>query len=639
MKKILVLLFALIVLVFGAQNLYAADKVFKNSLLKMEISELDDLHYNIELYTQKIYNEPVKIIQKSDNIYYFLLPETDHSITSTPKLGAITNILIKTYPYAGQDLNNGYTKVAIITSKPVNLTTSMKVLDSSISPRLDPLRLAKLDNVFERYSNKLAQNNIKSPLNEFRKEQNTQIASGVQPKTIPSGAKNVEEYSNSLNKKQAAQKQPAAQKPVAQKQPAIQKPIAIAQKPVAQKPVVQKSVTIAQKPVAQKPKISQKQAALPPKQTLEPSIKEKINSPAQTKIATTIPLTKPEKPSAASNQTASTTDKIQSKQRMEAEKFEKELPAAKPVEVEFERKDAPKEAKNIEVEIPAQTQPESNKAENQPAPSDNDIPIYYYLVALLVLFALYRAAKIKRIQKENIARPHSNINIKDLLKKTGAKEANLNENNQNVLSPYVPALNSDIELTENTDNETHIEDTEAPLAQNQDTPQEENNIELSTSQEAPLTEEEKINAFNSYMATLQEDEEQPTIITKQTPDDEVIKELYTPIESIYEEYNEPAQYNNEDNLEESATIVSSSKLTETRGLYLAKFEGATSLVGYIQDDIYVLYNFGEEEIKETEIESNLAEETETDSLYIVKTGGKKLMVKSTPYDMSLEMVM
>lgn len=139
-----------------------------------------------------------------------------------------------------------------------------------------------------------------------------------------------------------------------------------------------------------------------------------------------------------------------------------------------------------------------------------------------------------------------------------------------------------------------------------------------------------------------------------TEDDAVIAQLYTPIENIsggfasYAEENEiqPITADEQEPVqiepvqdEDVATIVSTSKLTETRGLYLAKFEGATSLVGYIQDDIYVLYNFGDINVQDTKIESSLAQENDTDSIYIVKTGGKKLMVKSTPYDMSLEMVM
>ena len=156
MRKIFTVLVAVFAIIFGTQGLFAASGDYKNNLLKIEITKLDENSYDIGLYTQKVYNEPVKIIKKTDTVYYFLLPETSNSITSVTPNDAIKNVLIKSYPYAGQDMENSYTKVAIITSKPVNLSTSLRTLDTSISPRLDPIRLAKLDKVFERYSDRLA---------------------------------------------------------------------------------------------------------------------------------------------------------------------------------------------------------------------------------------------------------------------------------------------------------------------------------------------------------------------------------------------------------------------------------------------------------------------------------------------------
>ncbi|MCD8024919.1 MAG: hypothetical protein LUE64_05245 [Candidatus Gastranaerophilales bacterium] len=173
MKKFYIVFAALIVLFFCTGRLLAANSDFKNNLLKIELTKTDDTHYNIGLYTQKAYNEPVKIIKKTDTIYYFLLPETSHSITSVQPVGDIKNVLVKSYPYAGQDLDNAYTKVAIITSKPLNLTTSLKTADPSISPRLNPLRLAKLDQVFENYAQRLANNNVPTPLSEFGKPAST----------------------------------------------------------------------------------------------------------------------------------------------------------------------------------------------------------------------------------------------------------------------------------------------------------------------------------------------------------------------------------------------------------------------------------------------------------------------------------
>ena len=88
----------------------AIENEYKNSLTKVELTKTGENSYNVNLYTQKNYSEPVKIIKKSDLNYYILLPETKNSsvqITSNNK--DIRNISTNLYPYAGADSNNGYT--------------------------------------------------------------------------------------------------------------------------------------------------------------------------------------------------------------------------------------------------------------------------------------------------------------------------------------------------------------------------------------------------------------------------------------------------------------------------------------------------------------------------------------------------
>ena len=637
MRKVLTVIFAFFVLIFGMQNLYAQDNAYKNNLLKIEIIKQDDTHYNIGIYTQKLYNEPVKVIQKSDNIYYFLLPETNNSVTSVPSVGDVTNVIVKSYPYAGQDVNNGYTKVALMTTKPVNFTTTLKVADGSISPRLDPLRLARLDNVFARYADKLAQNNIPSPLNQFRKvasapkqRETTKIASAE------TNAKSLEEYQNKLNKEQAAKKaqtQTAVQKkPVVQAQPvktqpkqtevqktaqhqtqikpkADVKPVQTQKK--EQVPVTQK---IAQAKVENKPNAAPVTAKPQTRAESKPALKQEATKPQAQKTEAIKPLpVKEEKTETASlPETKPVSASVKPEANKEAKEFEKQLATTKPVDVEFNTAKN-EENKNIEATIPEEKQIEAQ------IPNDADknkklLQLIAYVITFSVLFGAYKKAKNKRLfaARESV-QTEQNESIKELLKRTQPKTA----------------VEPEIQEQEDAENKETLE----PIA---------DAIEPVDEEEA-----EKIEAFNNYMDSIQnEDEEieQPVAITPETADDAVINELYKPIETpVYKEYDEPASYNNESVEEQDsddvATIVSSSKLTETRGLYLAKFEGSTSLVGYIQDDIYVLYNFGDVDLKETEIESNLAEENDANSLYIVKTGGKKLMVKSTPYDMSLEMVM
>lgn len=626
MRKLFVILFAFFVLFFNTNALFAADNDYKNNLLKIEVVKVDEENYDIGLYTQKIYNEPVKVVKKSDTTYYLLLPETSHSITSVPVVGSIKSVMVKSYPYAGQDLNNGYTKVAIITSKPLNITTSLRTLDTSVSPRLDPIRLARLDKVFERYSERLAENNIPTPLSEFRKTnvaQRPTIQSNVEVKNDDTDVIALEPKTKPIEEIKPTVQEKVEVKPVVQ--PATKpQPVQVAIKPQV-KPVVQQKPVVATKPI-----VAQSQA--------KPVVKEE----KPTVIAQTVqPAVKPTQNVEAKKETAQTNT---------VEQFEKQLPTTKPTEVEFNKK-VPVDIegkKEISAEILEpiekaieETNKEQEKTEVKPNVVVNTTPIQLpkkesdNLMLILasvfvILFFVYVQKRKFRVKKTALNNRQGAVqetnDIKELLRNRTA----------------IKRKDSEEEVVEENEIQENIQEQveEAPVV-------EEVTITMDEEEAA------KVQAFNAYMDSVQEDEEfeeeavETPIVNAQSEDDEVLRQLYTPIQNqyAYVEENELAEYEEEQETEEEvvdndvATIMSASKLTETRGLYLAKFEGSTSLVGYIQDDIYVLYNFGDVELDETEIESRLAQENDTDSLYIVKTGGKKLMVKSTPYDLSLEMVM
>lgn len=108
-------------------NALAIEAEFKNSLIKVDLVKISESAYNIDLYTQNKFLEPVKIIKKSDLNYYILLPETKNNTTKTSSNGSeIRNITTALYPYAGQDVNNGYTKININTTKPLNFNVNVK---------------------------------------------------------------------------------------------------------------------------------------------------------------------------------------------------------------------------------------------------------------------------------------------------------------------------------------------------------------------------------------------------------------------------------------------------------------------------------------------------------------------------------
>ncbi len=751
MKKIITVLFAFIIFFFGSQSLFAADSDYKNNLLKIEVNKLDEDHYDIGLYTQKIYNEPVKIIKKSDTVYYFLLPETSHSITSVTPNDAVKNIVVKSYPYAGQELDNAYTKVAIITSKPLNLSTSLRTLDTSVSPRLDPIRLAKLDKVFERYSERLALNHIPSPLNEFRKtasvprqslESNVDVKNkeNLIAQNKASSTTSLEDYQNKSNQAQAAMKQQqktatAAQtqsktqtaktqtavkaqqvqsKPqtskaqstakaqtavqtqsktqtakaqnTAKTQTAVQKTqVQVQNKPQTAAPAAQK---VASKPVSQTQKVVSNPAVSTPQQKIA------VKKPDSAASSVNTAKEQQTKPSVVPpNKTLNTTEKKQETMPAppvktvdvkqdntavkneiiavkpaapapvnvkdeQAKQFEKQLAVKEPVNAEFGKK-VPVETINTNKEIKAEVIEPIENLKKAAAPNklikiknaeleDFKLKDAFTVATAIILLAILMYFK-NSIAQKNAAKnnpvssaDNSMSDIKEYLKKHSSQKASsaavqeVADTGEALaaapLSDAAPSMVPD------------VVPSAVPTAEIPD-----------ISPVISVSNDENAIAFNEYMESISEsanvqETENPPLISEE---DAVIQQLYTPIEDIsYAPYtpSEDSLVSSNADISENAiqadieeddvaTIVSSSKLTETRGLYLARFEGSTSLVGYIQDDIYVLYNFGEINPQETGIESSLAQESDTDSLYIVKTGGKKLMVKSSPYDMSLEMVM
>ena len=105
----------------------AIDTEYKNSLNKVELLKTGDSSYNVNLYTSKKFSEPVKVIKKSDLNYYILLPETKNlSAQTSINTQDIRNVNTKLYQYAGADVNNGYTKININTTKPINFNIAVK---------------------------------------------------------------------------------------------------------------------------------------------------------------------------------------------------------------------------------------------------------------------------------------------------------------------------------------------------------------------------------------------------------------------------------------------------------------------------------------------------------------------------------
>ncbi len=121
----------LIALVFIGGLAFGIEAEYKNSLIRVELTKTNEDSYKIDLYTQKKYTEPLKVVKKNDLNYYILLPETNNSPSKKSVNSAdIKSLSTNLYPYAGADINNGYTKIEINTNKPINFTVSAKSTQS-----------------------------------------------------------------------------------------------------------------------------------------------------------------------------------------------------------------------------------------------------------------------------------------------------------------------------------------------------------------------------------------------------------------------------------------------------------------------------------------------------------------------------
>ncbi len=118
-------------LLFTTNLAFGIDAEFKNSLVKVELKKAQDGLYSVDLYTKTQYLEPVKVIKKSDLNYYILLPETKNETVRTTSAGTeIRSVSTNLFQYAGEAANNGYVKIDINTTKPLNFKVNIKDINS-----------------------------------------------------------------------------------------------------------------------------------------------------------------------------------------------------------------------------------------------------------------------------------------------------------------------------------------------------------------------------------------------------------------------------------------------------------------------------------------------------------------------------
>jgi len=514
----------LILTVVLSLSVFALEGEYKNNLLKVDFTKLGDSYYSVNLFTQRPYNSAVKVIKKSDTNYYILLPETYHSITSTPAGNDIKNVEIKLYPYAGQDINNGYTKINITTAKPLNFTMNTKVASGADVPKVDFEKLAKLDSIF-----------AEAPKTTTAVSSTTQTASTVTSPAVPD-----------------------IQPRTAPSTPMIKPQATSSAAPATVSKSENKQVVNVQMP---KPDITQRVEA----------VKDLVK--------------------AASPSTSKTVviDVENDNERAVATRTTIDIPGEKPVisidnipsddisPLDIDDIDAEGDIMSVDDEA-AQEDFLLAGEEVQTLEDDSFLstvksalrPAYHFLldnlglaVAALVILLLLLLVMLKRTKK-----PAQSVGI---------------------------SSQSDVMQGEPLEGEI----VRGPIP-----------------------------------------EEEPSIITAEDFIDISPAEfVHSGIEQTKESFEDVVEETvSEQESNQEAEILSCVEIESGRGFYLARFEGKISLLGYVGEDLFVIHTF-KEDPQDVRIMHRLSEKSSEGTFYLVKVENTKMLVRSTPDALTLELLM
>ncbi len=557
MKKILLILMGIVV--FGSCA-FSIESDFKNSLLKVDLVKCGSNDYNVRLYTQKPYSEPVKIIKKTNTSYYMLLPETFHSVGSISPVGDIKNVEVKLFPYAGQDLNNGYTKITIYTTKPVNISPKISTASGSVAPSIDTKKLAQLDSAFNTKQAQIQARERQAQYEANQKQIQQQKALEAQRAAQAEAQRKAQ---LEAQKRAQIEAQRKAQQLEAQKRAQIE-----AQRK-AQRLEAQKRAQAEAQKRAQEEKLRQQRALqnqIKPQQSVKPAAKPvqkqapavQKQAPAVQKTATAPKVTVEQKPQEQAKPT------VQQEPQQETQETTQNV-------VTEDITNNPEI--NEPVTIPDAIDEQSTKVSFIEILKDKLSPLkpYYYIIIdnpILIIASLVALIGI----------------IMLLL---------LNKNQKKGQNKDMPEDKTLTDTTEKIDLETlkEADTTTNPLIENNT--------------------QDEVQSFKDEFKDLAMD-----VQISETPISTMEKE---------EPYIEPE-------------VLSSVEIAPNRGFMVIDRQGVKALFGYIEDDVFLLYQF-REYLSDSSIKYRISEKQDDKTFFIVKVDKFKLLVRVTNKLMRLELEM
>jgi len=511
---------------------FGIEAEYKNSLMKIELNKANESAYVINLYTKNNFSEPVKVIKKSDLNYYILLPETKNESTRTTSTGTeIRSISTNVYPYAGQDVKNGYVKINIDTTKPLEFKVNVKNIDSLTKPSTNA---------------SVAQNPIKET---------------VKKETVSTEKKN----SSSNSKKEEI-------KPILKEEKPIVEPLKIED---AIKQEVEKA----------KEEMSQEDA--------EDFLNFSEEIIAQEEISEEI---------------------LTEEQLNELEQIAGEKPRKKSGSISFKSNLSTKLAqygislKEFALMIGA------------------FLLSFFFMLALLSRKTSHTRIKRKSELSENEPKPNFNLRHKEEVKNDGQYFVfDKNVKQTGFCDPMTSALKKNYELS-----------SYEPELKNKY----ERNIDSANKRfESEYDIIQKILKEDTFIdlpaKTVVQDTPKAEIKIEETPKQEV----KTASEPIKQEAKQEVKKPEIKPQPVEPTVLSSVEIAPERGFMCVSYNDNISLMGYIFDDVFALYNFKAQKLENYDIKFRLSEKDEKLARFIVKVADAKMLIKVTKSAMVMEVLL
>ena len=97
-----------------------------NNLVQLDLKRASNDAVNVTLFTSNNYNDNILVRKKSDNKYVILIPKVQSTGYSSPSLNGVKDLVSNIDVKTVNDTSGGYTKVTLITTKPLDIKTNTR---------------------------------------------------------------------------------------------------------------------------------------------------------------------------------------------------------------------------------------------------------------------------------------------------------------------------------------------------------------------------------------------------------------------------------------------------------------------------------------------------------------------------------